>query len=237
LVASDAAPALVTYTITPDDVRGPFAPVPAGLEAHTRLTQLGYARASEGLGEKFHMDEDFLKKLNPNVDFTAGAQIVVANAGGDLTMPVASIVIDKRAKTLRALDAQGQMIAVYPASIGSPDAPAPSGDFTVRSIAFNPTYHYDPSRLPTFGRTGHGALTIAAGPNNPVGDVWIALSLDTYGIHGSPEGQNVSKTQSHGCVRLTNWDATELGHAVRAGVPVSFQDGVVEASAQSPRAQ
>lgn len=233
LVAADTAPALVTYTITADDVRGPFVPIPSGLEALSHLDHVGFARASEGIAEKFHMDEDLLRTLNPGADFAqAGAEIVVANAGGDLTAQVASIVVDKRERSVRAFDAAGQLLAYYPASIGSPEAPAPSGDYAVRAVAFNPTYHYDPSRLPTFGSTGHGALTVAAGPNNPVGSVWIALTLDTYGIHGAPEADQVSKTQSHGCVRLTNWDATELGHAVRAGVPVSFRDVGLQAEAR-----
>lgn len=232
LTAQDQSAALVSYTITPDDVRGPFTTVPQDLEAMSHMDHLGYASAAEGIAEKFHMDEDLLRTLNPGVDFnTAGSQIVVTNAGGDINADVASIVIDKRERSLRAFDASGNLLAFYPATIGSPDAPAPSGDFTVRSVSFNPTYHYDPARLPTFGHRNHGALTIAAGPNNPVGIVWIALSLDTYGIHGAPEPQQVSKTQSHGCVRLTNWDATELGHAVHAGVPVSFRDQGLQASA------
>lgn len=235
LTAQDQAPTLVSYTIAADDVRGPFAPVPQDLQAMSRMDHLGYARASEAIAEKFHMDEDLLKTLNPGVDFTqAGQQIIVADAGGELGGQVGSIVIDKTEKSLRAYDASGQLVAFYPASIGSPDAPAPSGDYAVRSVAFNPTYHYDPSRLPTFGHRDHGALTIAAGPNNPVGDVWIALTLDTYGIHGAPEPQNVSKTQSHGCIRLTNWDATELAHAVQQGVPVSFRNqGLQTASANA----
>ncbi len=231
LTAQDQAPALVTYTLASEDVAGPFAPVPQDLEAMSHLQHLGYARASESIAEKFHMDETLLKTLNPNTDFSqAGQQIIVANAGGDLDGHVASIVIDKTEKSLRAFDASGQLLAFYPASIGSPDAPAPSGDYAVRSVSFDPIYHYDPARLPTFGHRNHGALTIAAGPNNPVGAVWIALTLDTYGIHGAPEPQNVSKTQSHGCIRLTNWDAVELGHAVQRGVPVSFRDQGLSAS-------
>jgi lipoprotein-anchoring transpeptidase ErfK/SrfK len=232
LTAADQFAALVAYTLTADDLAGPFAPVPQDLEAMSHMDHLGYASAAEGLAEKFHMDEDLLRKLNPGADFNAaGEEIVVANAGGGLATDVASIVIDKRERSLRAFDASGTLVGFYPATIGSSEAPAPSGDFTVRAVAFNPTYHYDPARLPTFGHRDHGALTVAAGPNNPVGVVWIALSLDTYGIHGAPEGQQVSKTQSHGCVRLTNWDATELGHAVRAGVLVSFRDQGLQASA------
>lgn len=232
LTAQDSTPALVRYTIAAEDAAGPFASVPQDLEAMSHMDHLGYASAAEAIAEKFHMDEDLLRTLNPSVDFAqAGTPIVVTNVGGDLSADVASIVIDKRERSLRAYDASGNMLAFYPATVGSADAPAPSGDFTVRSVAFNPTYHYDPARLPTFGRRAHGALTIKAGPNNPVGAVWIALSRETYGIHGAPEPQQVSKTQSHGCVRLTNWDATELGHAVGAGVPVSFRDQGLQASA------
>lgn len=236
LVARDAAPALVSYTITAEDVRGPFAPVPQDLEAMSHMRHVGYASALEGLAEKFHMDEDLLRTLNPGVDFTrAGGEIVVASTGGNLSAPAASISVDKQAGAVLAYDQAGSLIAYYPATIGSSDAPAPSGDYTVRGIAFDPTYHYDPARLPTFGRRNHGALTIAAGPNNPVGAVWIALSADTYGIHGAPFPSQVSKTQSHGCVRLTNWDAIELGQAVTVGVPVRFRDGVDLADRAEPR--
>jgi lipoprotein-anchoring transpeptidase ErfK/SrfK len=230
LINADGEAALVSYVITDADVRGPYVDVPTGLEAQSHLETLGYESIQEALAERFHMDQDLLTTLNPGADFTqAGTEIVVANAGGDLTATVASIEVDKQGRNVRAYDAGGQMVAYYPATIGSGDAPAPTGAYEVRAVAFNPTYNYDPERLPTFGNTGHGALQVAGGPNNPVGAVWIALSLDTYGIHGAPDPQQVSKTQSHGCVRLTNWDATELGRAVSSGVPVTF----LEASADS----
>jgi lipoprotein-anchoring transpeptidase ErfK/SrfK len=237
LEQGDNAPALVSYVITSEDVAGPFVQVPSDLEAMSHLQHVGYQSAQEAIAEKFHMDEDLLRTLNPGADFAhAGSEIVVANAGGDLSGQVARIEVDKGLGAVRAFDSANQMLAFYPATIGSSDAPAPTGDYTVRAIAFNPTYHYDPARLPTFGHRNHGALTIQAGPNNPVGAVWIALSADTYGIHGAPQPQQVSKTQSHGCVRLTNWDATELGHAVRAGVPVHFQERgeVAQSNVPSP---
>jgi lipoprotein-anchoring transpeptidase ErfK/SrfK len=237
LGVQDAAPALVTYTIADADVAGPFVDIPTGLEAMSRLDRLSFENPTEALAEKFHMDVDLLALLNPGANFAeAGTEIVVANAGGELGAPVASIDVDKRAGAVRAFDAAGALLAYYPASIGSSDAPAPSGDYAVRAVAFNPIYNYDPARLPTFGQTGHGALSIAAGPNSPVGLVWIALTLDTYGIHGTPNPSQVSKTQSHGCVRLTNWDATELGHAVRQGVPVRFTDGQRQAASAAARA-
>jgi lipoprotein-anchoring transpeptidase ErfK/SrfK len=224
LEQADASPALVAYVVTAEDIAGPFVDVPSGLEAMSRLERVGYESAAEAIAEKFHMDEDLLRTLNPGVDFaTAGAEIVIANGGGELTTPVASVVVDIDEGAVRAFDAENQLVAYYPATIGSGDAPAPVGDHTVRGVAFDPTYRYDPSRLPTFGQRDHGALDIAAGPNNPVGAVWIALSAETYGIHGAPNPSQVSKTQSHGCIRLTNWDATELGHAVQVGVPVRIQ--------------
>lgn len=231
LSAADMADAIIPYVITQQDVAGPFVNVPGDLQAMSRLNHLGYASAAELIAEKFHMDEDFLRALNPNVDFTrAGVEILVANRGGDLVTEVARIEVDKASNSVRAFDAQNQLIAHYPATIGSADMPSPSGDLTVRAVAFNPTYRYDPARLPRFGPRAHGALTIKPGPNNPVGLVWIALSEDTYGIHGAPMPAEVGKTASHGCVRLTNWDAWELGRAVRAGVPVDFIEPAASAS-------
>lgn len=234
LEQSDSSPALVAYTLTEADVSGPFVDVPQGLEAMSRLRHVGYESAEEAVAEKFHMDEDLLRTLNPGVDFSqAGAQIVVANGGGELESQVASVEVDVSEGAVRAFDGSNRLIAYYPATIGSSDAPAPIGEHTVRGVAFDPTYRYDPARLPTFGERDHGAVNIAAGPNNPVGAVWIALSAETYGIHGAPNPSQISKTQSHGCIRLTNWDATELGRAVRAGTPVAIRENSVAQRASS----
>lgn len=228
LEQADAAPALVAYVLTEADVRGPFVNVPQDLQDMSRLEQVGYESAAEATAEKFHMDEDLLRTLNPGVDFmTPGTEIVVANAGGGLESAVASVEVDTVEGAVRAFDASHRLLAYYPATIGSADAPAPVGEHAVRGVSFNPTYRYDPARLPTFGPRSHGAVDIAAGPNNPVGAVWIALSAETYGIHGAPEPALVSKTQSHGCIRLTNWDAIELGRAVRPGVTVTIGEGAV----------
>jgi lipoprotein-anchoring transpeptidase ErfK/SrfK len=224
----DSSPALVAYTLTAEDVSGPFVDVPQDLEAMSRLQRVGYETAEEAIAEKFHMDDDLLRTLNPGADFTqAGTEIVVANGGGELATQVASVEVDVSAGAVRAFDASNQLVAYYPATIGSGDAPAPIGEHTVRGVAFDPTYRYDPARLPTFGRRNHGAVDIAPGPNNPVGAVWIALSAETYGIHGAPNPSQVSKTQSHGCIRLTNWDAVELGRAVRPGVRVAIRESSV----------
>lgn len=233
----DTAPALVAYVITEEDVRGPFVDVPDDLLAMSELPRLGYESAEEGIAEKFHMDGDLLRTLNPGADFsTAGTEIVVANAGGDLSGDVATIEIDTREEAVRAFDASGALLAYYPATVGTTEAPTPTGDHTVRGIAFDPTYRYDPARLPTFGNRGHGAVNIAGGPNNPVGAVWIALSADTYGIHGAPQPQLVSKSGSHGCVRLTNWDAVELARASHQGITVRFTTGTGLAERPQQRA-
>ncbi len=232
LERDQGAPALVGYVLTEADVSGPFVDVPDDMEAMSSLDAVGYESASEAIAEKFHMDEDLLRALNPGVQFTAGTEIVVANAGGGLNGQVASIEVAKEEGVLRAFDANGNLLAFYPATIGSSSTPAPSGELEITGIAFDPTYHYDADALPSFNDNSGRKFTIAAGPNNPVGTVWIALSRDGYGIHGTPEPQLVSKTSSHGCVRLTNWDAAELGRVVRAGVPVNFVETTMAAASR-----
>jgi lipoprotein-anchoring transpeptidase ErfK/SrfK len=168
------------------------------------------------------MDEALLKALNPGADFsTAGTRLVVAALGADkLSAPVTRIEVDKTRRQVRAYNGE-TLLAVYPATVGSTERPAPEGEWAVRTVAPNPTYTYDPSRL-TFGKAGEGKLTIKAGPNNPVGSTWIDLTKDTYGIHGTPDPRLVGKTASHGCVRLTNWDVRQLSQAVKKGTVVAF---------------
>jgi lipoprotein-anchoring transpeptidase ErfK/SrfK len=224
LVAADNGPVLVDYTITQADVAGPFTPqLPKeDYEAMAQQPAMNYHDAVEMLAERFHMDEALLRELNPAANFNqAGAAIVVTAAGAD-TLPakVARIEIDKTLGRVRAFDEGGAQLAVYPATVGSTERPAPSGEWAVRTLAPRPTYTYDPSRL-TFGKP-KAKLTIKAGPNNPVGSTWIDLTKDTYGIHGTPDPKLVNKRASHGCVRLTNWDAAELGSAVTKGAKVTF---------------
>lgn len=224
LTAGDAGQVLVDYQITPQDVAGPFAPVlpKEDYEAMAKLPAMNYHTPLEQLAERFHMDEALLQALNPGVDFgVAGTTVVVAAAGADtLDRKVDRIEIDKALGQVRAFDKDGVELAVYPATVGSTERPAPSGEWAVRTLAPAPSYTYDPSRL-TFGKP-KGKLTIKAGPNNPVGSTWIDLTKDTYGIHGTPDPKLVNKRASHGCVRLTNWDAAELGSAVNKGAKVIF---------------
>jgi lipoprotein-anchoring transpeptidase ErfK/SrfK len=223
LLGTDHQPVLQTYTITADDEKGPFiGKAPKDFRALAKLKHIGYANPQELLAEKFHMSESLLGELNPKADFSkAGTTITVAQPGNGELPQVARVEVDKGQNQIRAFDQANKIVAVFPATVGSTYRPAPSGKAEVVSVAPDPTYTYDPSRL-TFGPKHAGKLTIAAGPNNPVGSTWIALSIATYGIHGTPDPELVGKTASHGCVRLTNWDAAALGKAVKKGTPVDF---------------
>jgi len=223
LASADTNRALADYTITASDVAGPFiGAVPEDIAAMARLETVGYADAREALAEKFHMSEALLDALNPGVDFgRAGQTIVVAATGPDkLQVEVARIEVSKAESSVRAFAADGTLLAFYPATIGSGDTPSPTGSHTVRAIAPRPNYTYDPSRV-SYGDGGE-KVVVPAGPNNPVGSVWIDLSRDTYGIHGTANPAEIGKTASSGCVRLTNWDAEQLAAAVKPGVEVRF---------------
>jgi lipoprotein-anchoring transpeptidase ErfK/SrfK len=229
LTETSADPVLIEYTITDDDVKGPFVKIPDKMEDQAKLDRLGYSSPEELLAEKFHMDEDLLKGLNPDKSFgKAGTAIVVANVlrktePGKPKEKVAKIEIVKSEKVLRALAENGAVMAVYPASIGSEEKPAPSGSHTVRAIAPNPNYTYNPDYA-FKGVKAKEKFEIKPGPNNPVGSTWIDLSVESFGIHGTPEPEKVGKAYSHGCVRLTNWDVQDLAKMVEKGTPVEFVD-------------
>ncbi len=216
---------VVSYTITPSDAAGPYvAEIPEDYAHKALLPSLAYTSTTEALAERFHMDEAFLKEMNPGVDFTVpGTIIKVVNPGDPKTGTVAKILADKAKKQVFAYDDAGNLIAAYPASIGSADTPSPSGTVTVDRVALNPGYTYNP-KINFQQGANDKVLNIPPGPNGPVGTVWIALSKPTYGIHGTPEPSKIGRTQSHGCIRLTNWDATELAKMVKPGVTVEFVD-------------
>ena len=224
LTSGDDGRVLTDYTITAADLAGPFiGQVPANLTDMARLQTVGYATPLEMLAEKFHMTEGLLQALNPGVDFgKAGQTIVVAAvAQTELAGDVAHIVVDKAERSVRVYDEADRLLAFYPATIGSSARPAPSGELTVVGVAPEPNYTYDPDRV-SYDR-GDRKVIVPPGPNNPVGSVWIDLSRDTYGSHGTPDPSKVGKTFSSGCVRLTNWDAEQLASKVKPGVRVTFR--------------
>lgn len=219
LRASSSEPLLSDYTVSDEDVAG-LIDVPDGMEAQASLDHLGFETAAEALAEQFHMSQAFLKRLNPNATFAAGETIkVVRPRTNALGSKVARIEVDKGRSEVRAFNKAGKLLATYPGTIGSDRFPSPDGSMEVRAVAPAPTYYFDPS-----GRDWgpDKRLTIAAGPNNPVGGTWIDLTKEGYGLHGSPDPRLIGKTASHGCVRLTNWDAAELGRAVEQGTTVTF---------------
>jgi len=222
-LAANGGEAFTKYTITPEDAAGPFvASVPADYGAKARLDRLSFTSVTEMLAERFHMDEAYLKSLNPGAVFgRPGTVIKVANIGSNATTAVARIVADKRDKQVRAYDEAGKLVVAYPATIGSDETPSPSGTHAVARVAFDPDYTYNPDLNFKQGDNDK-VLKIPPGPNSPVGSIWIALDKPTYGIHGTPDPSKIGKTESHGCVRLTNWDATELAKLVKPGVPVEF---------------
>ena len=224
-LAESGGDPFVSYTITTEDAAGPYvASVPADYGQKARLESLSYTSVAVMLAERFHMDEYFLKALNRDANFgRPGTIIRVANIGADVTREVTRIVADKGRKQVLAYDAADELVAAYPATIGSSDTPSPTGTHAVSRVAFDPQYTYNPKVNFKQG-DNDGVLTIPPGPNGPVGSIWIALDKPTYGIHGTPDPSKIGKTESHGCVRLTNWDARELAKVVKAGVTVEFVD-------------
>mgnify|MGYP002652751354 CR=1 FL=1 len=98
-----------------------------------------------------------------------------------------------------------------------------TGEWKVNGVAHNPDYKYNPKLLVNQPKDAKPAL-LPPGPNGPVGVVWIDLNKEHYGIHGTPEPGHISRTQSSGCVRLTNFAAEAVASAVKAGTPVTFQE-------------
>ncbi|HEV7416111.1 MAG TPA: L,D-transpeptidase, partial [Tianweitania sediminis] len=222
-LAATGGPAFMDYTITAEDVAAPMvASVPDDYGEKAKLDHLSFTSVTEMFGERFHMDENYLKALNPEANFNrVGTIIRVANVGQNVSAQVDRIVADKGRKQVRAYDAQGKLVAAYPTTIGSGDTPSPTGTHKVARIAFDPEYTYNP-KLNFKQGSNDKVLRIPPGPNGPVGTIWIALDKPTYGIHGTPEPSKIGKTESHGCVRLTNWDAAELAKIVKPGIFVQF---------------
>jgi lipoprotein-anchoring transpeptidase ErfK/SrfK len=222
--SSDAI--ITDYALTDKDIKGPYIEkLPSKMEDMKSLKALSYTGPKEALSERFHMSQDLLAALNPGQKLDrAGARISVINLPKQAPAKTARVEVDKSRETVRAFASDGTLLAFYPASVGSEEKPTPSGTLKVVSIQPNPTYRYDP-KYKFKGVESKEPFTINAGPNNPVGTMWIGLSQAGYGIHGTSDPSRVSKSESHGCVRLTNWDVARLAQSLRKGVEVSFVEG------------
>lgn len=226
---ADDRPVMSTYTITEQDVAGPFLnKLPSKMEDMQGIPKLGYISPREALAEKFHMSEQLLAALNPGRRFDRpGDTIIVvdtASAGEGAPAKADRVEIDKVRQTVKLFDKSNALIGFYPATVGSEDKPSPSGTLKVTEVSKNPFYRYNPAYR-FKGVHSRKPFTIKPGPNNPVGTVWINLSAEGYGIHGTPSPDKISKAESHGCVRLTNWDAERVAGHVTKGTPVAFVEG------------
>lgn len=211
---------LATYTITDKDVAGPFRKIPADMMDRAQLDRLGYEDAVEALAERFHASPKLIRTLNPGRRFEAGEEIVVPDvAAPQAQRKAASIALVKRDRVLQALDAEGKVLAQFPVSFGSGRDELPPGKLKIVSEVKDPVFNYDP-KLIKESKASHTKAKIPAGPNNPVGVVWLGLSKPHYGIHGTSAPEKVGRMETNGCVHLTNWDAQRLAALVGPGTPL-----------------
>jgi lipoprotein-anchoring transpeptidase ErfK/SrfK len=144
-------------------------------------------------------------------------------AGEDVpAKPVVVVTVTKKMSALTVTDASGQIVFYAPVTTGSKHDPLPIGKWKVNGVRLNPTFHYNP-HLFWNADPKDAKATLPSGPNNPVGLVWIDISREHYGLHGTPEPSMIGRAQSHGCVRLTNWDALKLAGLVKPGTRVLFE--------------
>jgi lipoprotein-anchoring transpeptidase ErfK/SrfK len=236
LLEASPEPALTTYTITEADTKGPFTPeIPGDLVEQGSLERLAYRDVREMLAERFHASAALLGTLNPGAKWAAGEAIQVPavaalelpkpgarDAAAAPPHPATEIVVSDTTKTLTARGADGKILLHAPVTVGSENDPLPIGEWQILGVFFQPTFHYNPD-LFWDADPSHAKTVIKPGPNNPVGLVWIDLSKEHYGLHGTPEPGRVGHTESHGCIRLTNWDAVRLASLVTKGTKVVFR--------------
>lgn len=207
-------PVLVSYTLADNDVHIKTVAIPSTAAEKSKLEGLYYESVIEGLAEKFRMDENYLRFLNPKANFATGETIIVYNPSRANGTPVSRVVADKTSQTLYAYDDKDNLIASYPTTVGSTATPSPTGKHTIKVKVHEPNY--------TYTSPEGGKYILPPGPNNPVGLVWIGLSEPSYGIHGSPDPSRISRQASAGCVRLTNWDALTLLSTINDDATVEF---------------
>lgn len=235
-------------TLDAGTLQGPYVnPIPRDPEKQAKLPSLAYTRPLEKLAEMFHTTPEVLVELNPGGGRIApGAEFVFPNAlpasrdyPADLKpewrrtlgmlnveagVPEADhIVVDKSEKVLKVYDRQERLVAQFSATMGSAHDPLPIGTWKINGADTNPKFHYNP-KLFWDAKKGSDPAMLPPGPNGPVGVVWLDLSKEHYGIHGTPEPQLIGRTESHGCIRLTNWDAARLALMVKPGTRAVFRE-------------
>lgn len=212
-------PQTMNYTITEADARDLVDEIPNDYAEKAKMAKMGYTSIAERLGERFHMDEKFIAFLNPDRPLKPGSTITVTAPAKPIKTKVTRIIVDKSTRRVAAYNQAGDMIADYPATVGSDATPSPAGTHKVVTVALDPNYTYNPQKNFKQGDNDK-PLIVPPGPNGPVGSVWIDLTKPSYGIHGTPTPSRLFRNQSNGCVRLTNWDARELSGMVIPGKTV-----------------
>ncbi|WP_246152637.1 L,D-transpeptidase family protein [Sphingomonas montanisoli] len=241
-------PTVITIKLDEQILAGPFVgPIPKDEGDQAKLKTIGYSDVNEKLAERYHTTPATLAALNPEKPkLDPGSEIKVPNVipaareySADLkpewrdtlwTLNVGSdqpkavkIVVDKSDSVLRVIGEGGKLIAQFPATMGSAKDPLPIGTWKIQGVAYNPPFHYNPKLFWDASSKDDKAL-LQPGPNGPVGVVWMDLNKAHYGIHGTPRPENIGKTESHGCIRLTNWDAARVAMMVKPGTPAIFQN-------------
>lgn len=212
-------PVLVSYTLTDDDVAGPYAKqLPEDAASRAKLKGLYYENIIEMLGERFHMDVAYIKKINPNKKFVAGETITVINTGKPLNTKVTRVVADKAENTLFAYS-DNKLVATYPTVVGNSQTAAPTGKFKLGTKVEMPTYKATVKDEKGVTKT----YVLPAGPNSPVGVAWMGLDKTSCGIHGSAIPEVVTRLSTVGCIRLTNWDVMELYPLISQGAEVEIR--------------
>jgi lipoprotein-anchoring transpeptidase ErfK/SrfK len=220
---SSDAPILVEYTVTDKDTAGPFVRIPADMMERAQLKYLGYETPIEGIAEKFHASPKLLRNLNPGKAIESGVTLRVPNVASDAKPGKAgTIVLFKAERRLQAIDHSGRLVAQFPISLGGPRDTIPVGMLKIATEVRDPVFTYDPALIHT-AKAHYTKTDIAPGPNNPVGVVWMGLTKPHYGIHGTPEPSQVGRSETQGCVHLTNWDALRLSAIVSPGAIVDVR--------------
>ncbi|MEO8025692.1 MAG: L,D-transpeptidase family protein [Bryobacteraceae bacterium] len=225
LLNRDTGSAMIAYTILKADPKHPFLPVPEDTLEKSKMKWLGFENAEESLGERFHAAPKLLAHLNPGKDLALpGEKISVPNVRPEPPRSVAArVVVSKANRTVTAFAASGKLLAQYPATIGSAHDPLPIGKWNVTSVVHYPWFNYDPELFWNPDPKKAKAV-LPPGPNNPTGTVWIGLTKEHYGIHGTPEPGAIHHSESAGCIRMTNWDTDDLARMVRRGTPVLLEE-------------
>ena len=227
--AAGTAPAVKQHTVTEEDVKGPFVSVPEEMYDKAKLDCLCYESKKEKLAELFHTTAEFLDTLNPDADFSnikAGDRIWVPNVREVPSAPrpdIARVVVSIQGNTFNAFDAAGNLIFHAPTTLGNKYDPSPRETVQVKKIVHDPHFHYQP-KLFAEVPDDEPEANLNPGPNSPVGVVWIALTKPHFGVHGTSDPDSIGYASSHGCVRLTNWDAKEVAHRISEGVSIEFLD-------------